>query len=68
MLVWKAVPLFKGNTSILWYTTGVQGNGSCQYASLGPITFWKAVPLFKVNVSVLWYTTGVHGNGFCSVS
>ena len=22
----KAVPLFKGNDSVVWYTTGVQGN------------------------------------------
>ena len=25
--IWKAVQLFKGNVSVLWYTTGVQGNG-----------------------------------------
>ena len=24
---WKVVLLFKGNVSVLWYTTGVQGNG-----------------------------------------
>ena len=25
--IWKAVPLFKGNVIVLWYTTGVHGNG-----------------------------------------
>ena len=25
--IWKAVPLFKGNVSVLWCTTGVHGNG-----------------------------------------
>ena len=32
---WKAVPLFEGNVSVLWYTTGVHGNGICSVRQSG---------------------------------
>ena len=66
---WKAIPLCKGNVSVLWYTTGVQGNGVWSVCQSGTHYFLEGCTSVnnKVNLSVLWYTTGVHGNGFCSV-
>ena len=43
--IWKAVPLFKDNGSILWYTTGVHGNGICLVCQSGTYFYLEGCTL-----------------------
>ena len=45
--IWKAVPLFKGNVNVLWYTTGVHGNGFCSVCKSRTYSYLEGgTPLF----------------------